>query len=495
MKSQILKFFSFTIISIISLGEIQNAHSLPMDWKGQLGFDSLRLTNFNRTDDDVSSPANGSYEVKGTSGTAYIQGMIFLLNPQVIVNDHVTMKAELSTGMDRGGTVGDGASYLESNNGMGHANIYHTTPKQNQSLNVNQIYMDIYSDLATFKVGRMARNWGLGALINSGEKSWDRFFTYYEGIEATFSLGNLYIIPSWSNISNGDKLTRDGEIRDLAIGLLYDNPDKDMKLGIYFGKRSTNGNPMYRVDDNNDGTFAANETLSQSKLKIYDFFISRYFGKFYAGVEVPYINGELGNLAGTKTDYKSIGYILETNYEFNERWKQHLNFGMVDGDKGAAGDYNALYLHPNYQIANIMFRYNLDAVENLDTGAGDTGKENIYASSINNAMFLKLATEYKRGLWTWHFAWIYGKAREVASSGQRAYNHQNGYHYTAAASQSDDLGHEFDINFDYQWNPNLTLTGVAGYYLVGDYYAFTNTGTEISLSNQMITGLRLNLKF
>jgi hypothetical protein len=491
----IMKFFVVLSLFIISVFKIQNAIALPMDWKGQLGFDSLRLTNYTRTDADTTSPGNGSYAIKGNGDTAYIQGMIFMLNPQVIVNDHVTMKAELSTGMDRGGTVGDGATYLESNNGMGHANIYHTTAKQNQSLNVNQVYMDIYSDLATFKVGRHAKNWGLGALINSGEKAWDRFFTYYEGVEATFSLGNLYIIPSWSNISNGDKLTRDGEIRDIAISLLYDNPDKDMKLGIYFGKRETNGNPMYRVDDNNDGSFASNETLSESKLKLYDFFISRYFGNFYAGLEVPYVNGELGYLAGTKTDYKSISYILETNYEFNERWKQHLNFGIIGGDKGDSGEYTALYLHPNYQIANILFRYNLDAVENLDTGAGTTGKENVYASSVNNAMFLKLATEYKKGLWTWNFAWIYAKARETATSGLRAYNHMNGYHYTAAANQSDDLGHEFDVNFDYQWNPNLTLTGVAGYYIVGDYYAFTNSATENSLSNQMITGVRLNLKF
>ncbi|MDH4467787.1 MAG: hypothetical protein QE271_06995 [Bacteriovoracaceae bacterium] len=487
--------FLLSIICITGLSKIQNSFALPVDWKGQLGFDSMRLSNFTRTKDDTTNPATGSYEVSGEGKTAYIQGMIFNFNPNVIVNDHVTMKAEFSTGMDRGGTVGDGGTYLEANNGMGHANIYHTSAKQNQSLNVNQVYMEVFSDLATFKIGRMARHWGLGALFSSGDKAWDRFFTYYEGVEATFSLGNLYIVPSWSNISNGGQLTRDGEIRDLAISLLYDNPDKDMKLGVYFGKRNTNGNPDYRVDQDQDGSFTSDETLSHSDLKIYDFFASRYFGKFYIGAEVPYVNGDLGNLAGTQTAYKSLSYILETNYEFNERWKQHLNFGIVGGDKGDTGEFTALYLHPNYQIANILFRYNLDAVQNLNTGTDGSKKENIYSSSINNAMYLKLATDYKSGLWTWTFAWIYAKARETASINQRSFNHQNGYHYTAATSQSSDLGHEFDVNFDYQWNPNLVLTGVAGYYLVGDYYAFTNTSTPNAVANQMITGVRLNLKF
>jgi hypothetical protein len=471
----------------ITLFSLQDLYALPMDFGGELGFDSIRVSNYRRTKDSTSTVANGSEAIEGSGDSAYIQTYLFKLKPSMIINDHVTMRGEVTTGSGRGGNLGEG-SYNASNEGKGHTHYFHTTPNNNSAnnLNVNQLYIDVYSETATYRIGRFAKHWGLGALINGGDKSWDRFFTYYEGAEAIFSLGKLYITPSWSNISNNDVMTHSGEIKDIALSLLYDNPDKDMKFGIYLGKRSTNGNSIYqtRPDDSPTGTL---QTLTNSDSNLLDLFMSRYFGNFYLGVEVPYVYGELGNVNGVATDFKGLAVLVQSSYEFNERWTTFAHFGKVDGDEGKRGTFNAVYLHPNYQVAELMFRYNFDAVSD--------GTENIFESSITNAMFLKLGATYKKNLWSWNMAWIYGKADQTASNGSRAFNHSQGYHFTGAANQKDDLGHEIDVSFDYQWNPNLVLSGVGAYYMVGDYYAFTNSTTELSLSNQMAAGLKLNLKF
>jgi hypothetical protein len=465
------------------------AYSLPIDFGGELGFDTLRVSNSRRTkSSSTTDPGVGSEQIQGSSDTAYIQSYLFKLNPTMVVNDHVTVKGEITTGKGRGGRMGEGG-YVAQQQGMGHAHYYHTTANQDSTnnLNLNQIYMEIYSETATYKVGRFSRHWGLGAMINNGESAWDRFFTYYEGAEAVFGLGKLYITPSWSNISNNEKLSHDGEIKDVGLSLLYDNPDKDTKFGVYLGKRKTNGNPIYTANAENSNSSTSATTITSSSSSLLDFFMSRYWGDFYLGAEVPYLYGDLGNLNGTKTDMKGVAIIVDSSYQINEQWKAAVTVGKIDGEEGKSGRFSAVYLHPNFQVAELMFRYNWDAVS--------ASSENIYESSITNTSFLKFGAVYKKALWDWNFSWIYAQADSVAKSGSRAFQHENGYHFTAAADQSKDLGHEFDLKFNYQWNPNLVLSGIAAYYMVGDYYAFTNTGTSSSVSNQFATGLKLDLKF
>jgi hypothetical protein len=41
----------------------------------------------------------------------------------------------------------------------------------------------------------------------------------------------------------------------------------------------------------------------------------------------------------------------------------------------------------------------------------------------------------------------------------------------------------------------VTISGYYGYWKVGDYYAFTNTGDDLSLSNVHGGGLRATLEF
>jgi hypothetical protein len=134
-----------------------------------------------------------------------------------------------------------------------------------------------------------------------------------------------------------------------------------------------------------------------------------------------------------------------------------------------------------------MFRYNYVGF--------NENQNSIYDSSITNTRYFKFMTTYKSDMWTWKTALIMAKARETASAGKKSYHHEEGYRFDSTQDQDDDMGYELDINFEYKWNPNITFGGFFGYWWVGQYYAYTNTGSSIGLANVMGTGLKVAVDF
>jgi hypothetical protein len=87
-------------------------------------------------------------------------------------------------------------------------------------------------------------------------------------------------------------------------------------------------------------------------------------------------------------------------------------------------------------------------------------------------------------------------AMETAKNGKDAYHHEENYRFAANEDQKDDYGYEFDLGFDYQWNPNVKISGFLAYWLVGDYYAFDNDANDsIATENILGTGMRIGIDF
>jgi hypothetical protein len=88
-------------------------------------------------------------------------------------------------------------------------------------------------------------------------------------------------------------------------------------------------------------------------------------------------------------------------------------------------------------------------------------------------------------------------ANEVAKSGASFFDHDKAAYVTsnANADQDSNLGMEFDAAFDYEWSPSIVVTGYVAHYQVGDYYAFTNSATELSVGDVTATGFKLNIGF
>lgn len=491
---------SLLLAAVLSTLSINSAQALPIDWSGTFGADTHYINNFRRTNDNItknSAAKTGTQGIDSNGGnTANFQTYIFRLQPQVIVNDGVTFKSELSTGQIRGGFLGDNSA--NNANGSGNNAYYFTTPANQSGLNINQAYMELYADTALIKIGRMSKHYGLGAVYDDGKEAWDRFFTMYDGIEATMRIGNFSVVPYWAKISsqgnsaknfanNNAANNKSADVREMGVTAQYDNKNRDLVVSVLYAKRfSEVGNQFYHADT--DASATAN-LRGKTNVTIIDAYISKKWNKFSIAAEVPMMNGDYGNVydANTKSKIAATSYILEAGYELNPKWNLNLHLGQINGDKGSSNKFEAMYLHPNYQIADLMFRYYYPSI--------NEGGRSVFDSSITNTRYAKLAANYMTDKWTWKFAAIMAKAMETANAGSRSYHHEEQYSFNSTQKQKNDLGTEIDVGFDYRWNPNVTISGYYGYWMVGDYYSFSNTTTKLKTSAVHGGGLRATLQF
>jgi hypothetical protein len=165
-----------------------------------------------------------------------------------------------------------------------------------------------------------------------------------------------------------------------------------------------------------------------------------------------------------------------------------LNAGIISGSDDDEDSQEAMYLHPNFQIAEIMFRYNREGFQAVG--------ENAFRSNMTNTNYAKLYAHYESEAWSWRMDFIMAKAEQVASNGKSFYDHKSQTYQTATLDQEEDLGLELDVAFDYKWSPSVIVTGYIGYYQVGEFYSFTNNVNEdIEVSDITSTGMKVNIGF
>lgn len=498
--------FPYFFIALISTLSINSAFALPIDWTGVFGVDTHLLNNVCRTKDNVPAKYNTGTgaRISGTEGTQGIDGdcgasfqtYIFKLNPSIIVNDGVTLKGEFSSGYLRGGFAGDNST--NGQNGTG-GSYFHTSPAQRSGLNVNQMYMELYADTALIRIGRMSRHFGLGIVFDAGNDPWDRFFTMYDGIDAEMKIGNFSVTPYYAKIStyaddDSDTTTPDGarpsggwDVRETGITAKYDNKARDLVVSVLYGKRFSEAkNSLY---NNTSNTSALPRDLGKTEVTVIEPFISKRWNKFKIAAEASIQSGDYGDVyaSGQKSRLSANAYIAELKYDLNPKWDIGATLGQVSGDNGGSTKFEALYLHPNYHVADLMFRYSYPSF--------NEGGKNVFDSSITNTQFYKIYGNYKTDKWTWKGAFIVASAMKTAKVG-RSYHHEEHYSFTGTEKQKNDYGYEVDFGFDYRWNPNVVISGYYGYWVVGDYYAFTNNAaTDMEVTNVHGGGLRATLEF
>lgn len=492
MTAQRFRFISTIFISTLSV----NALALPIDWSGTFGVDSHTISNSCRAEDSSNTP--GSQGIDGKCNASF-QTYIFKLNPQIIVNDGVTLKGEFSTGHMRGGFAGDNAASNE--NGPSNNAHFSSTPAQNSTLNVNQMYMELYADTALVKIGRMSKHFGLGIVWDNGEDAWDRFFTMYDGIEAEMKIGNFSFTPYFAKISStkNDNPTNgpaggagspngEGDVKEMGLVAKYENKNRDLTVAVLYGKRKSE--PYNTLYTRNSDPTTTDLDYQRTNVTIIEPYVSKRWNKFTVAAEASIQTGDYGKVydANTESKLSANAYVLEASYELNPKWNVGLTLGQVSGDKSGTNKFEATYLNPNYNIADLMFRYNYAAFTTANRGGA-------FDASVANAQFIRLSGDYKTDKWTWKMAAIMAKAMETAKNGDKSYHHEGNYSFTAAGDQDDDLGVEVDVGFDYRWNPNVTISGYYGYWKVGDYYGFSNTGDDLSVKSIHGGGLRATLDF
>ena len=488
--------FRLTSIGLFSALSINSAMALPIDWTGVFGADTHLLSNTCRTNDDVTKVPTAKTGTQGLANgdcDANFQTYTFRLNPSIIVNDGVTLKGEISTGHIRGNFAGSDSA--NNQDGSGNNSYFFTTPAQRSALNMNQMYMEMYADTALIKIGRMSRQFGMGMVFDNGSDPWDRFLTMYDGIEAEMKIGNFSVTPHFAKISsyNSNQTTRPGEpagnydVRELGLIAKYDNKNKDLVASVLYAKRSSERrNSLYNAEED---TSAASFERGKTEVTIIEPYVSKRWSKLKVSAEASLQSGDYGKVydANTESKISAQAFMGEAKYDLNPKWDICFLAGQVSGDDGSTDRFEATYLHPNFHIADLMFRYNYAGI--------NEGGRSIFDSSITNTRFYKLYANYKSDNWTWKGAFIMANALETAKAGKDSYHHEENYRFTANQDQDDSFGYEVDFGFDYRWNPNVIISAYYSYWKVGDYYSFSNTTDKLSLANVYGGGLKATLEF
>lgn len=476
MSKQLQKLLATTILVLLPVA----SEALPIDWHGSFGVDSTLISSFRRIKaKDLNSTGDGTQEVGldvGKKGNASWQSYIFRLAPTMVINDAATFFGELSTGYANGGYLGDSpqtdaqATSTPPSSGANGGPLYYHNQARGQSLNVKKAYLELYSDTATYMIGRHSYEWALGGIYNDGSDVWDRHAYSRDGITMKLKIGNFHVAPFWSKVSNPG-YTDATNAKEYGASLLYDNQERDIAFGLLYAKKSSSSfNPVYSTTISTP----TSTSLGENSITVTDLYFKKIFGKFDMAIEVPLMSGELGKTtaAASATTYSAKAFLIQTNYKHTETWTMGLDAGQVRGHDGSSGKFSALYLNPNYQVANLLFRYNIAAL-------GDsTHATSVYDSYITNARYFKLHSSYNSEKWTFDTAIIYAKALEVAKAGEVAYNHTKNKLFTATTNQSDSLGTEIDFNAKYHWNKEISIGSGLGYLFTGDYFGYTNDATK-----------------
>lgn len=465
-----------------------STYALPIDWHGVFGVDTTSIDNYRRLDKTTAgSAADLSQELgfaAGNETSASFQSYVFRLNPHLIVNDSASFKAEFSSGYGRGGLLGeDSASNGNTTRSNDHSLYFYNTSGGSQNLQINKMYMELYSDTATYVIGRHSADWGLGVVQNSGKNVWDRHSFSRDGVTMKVKLGNFKVEPFWAKIENTESLTSSTKVSEMGLSLAYDNVDRDLGFGILYSTKEASSN-------NSTSVGTSSNKLGATDAKLTDIYFRKGFGKFNFAVEFPLLSGTVGDVYGTgSVKLKASALIFESTYELTDTWTVGIDAGQVSGDDGSPASFQAMYLNPNYQVANLLFRYNLAAVSNP--------AQSVHDSNISNASYLKLKAKYNSENWTWRTAMIYAKADQVATAGERGYNHSTNKLSTASATanQESDYGMELDLGFEYKWNEAVTVGGDFGYLFTGDYYGFNDTTTPNAVDNSYMMQLKTAIHF
>ncbi len=489
------------------------AQALELDWSGQFWSEYHMIADYTMNPpgggalDNARAKAGGYYIPEGGSNLAHLQTVFLRLRPKIIVNDNIAIKTEWWVGDPVFGMFGNALPYSPDQS------WYSSSQSRGSLITAQRFWSELITDFGVVQIGRVPLHWGLGIVWNAGENLWDRYMSTGDAVRwiakfGSFSLmpsfivnsaginigGNAQVLPSGSAIINN--LDSFGSVQDFSLILKYENEDDQLEGGLNFIKRwiGSGQDPTYRA--------ALPVGLQgSSNFSIFDFYARKKMQAWKISAELPFTLGNLGS-----AQYNSLGLATEVSYTPNDTWNWLMKGGFASGQandsKATPDQYDAFYFNPNYHIAMIMFNYQLANFAAPQTLNNPNLAPNQLASPFNNpivnAVYLSLGTEIKpNDKWTLRPNLVYAYAPIAASQGSYFLNtwSRQMVEQKTTTNQGHHLGVELDLGVSFQWDENFLFAWDNGFFLPGNYYAFSNTDMPNLTSLVFATAFRVGISF
>jgi len=506
IRNIILKpiFLSLTLFFACS-----SSQAVHLDWSGQFWFDNHWLNNYqlNRSkpgyDADPDYYNTGGPYVPGAGEKNVIWFSAFMkLKPKVVVNDSIILKSEWHVGSPIYGFMG-----RDFPNSGGEQYNFTGSQKNGAAITAARFWANLITDFGTIEIGRAPIHWGLGAIWNSGDNLYDRYQSSGDMVRLVAKFGSITVSPAIVKVSMGNSVAgaldtssattsfpsvvnpKEGndDVTDYQIAAKYENTEEDFDFGMMWDRR---------VGNKAQSGLLLSPTGSGSKklnFNLFDFYVKKKLSRFTLGLEIPFYTGVVGGIDGSANDFKysSLAVIVEASYT-SDQWDIALKGGRVPGQPvtNASGQnvttidtgtkYRAIYLHKNYGLGLIMFKYNLYGLgaNNPDTQSASSLRSP-YDNPIVNANYVSLSPTFKLDKWAFHATFLGAWAMESVpnEAGKVFYNHHRRTFHTVATnsgSQSSFMGWEMDYGVAFKWDDNFVADWEVGLFFPGKYYNFAN---------------------
>ncbi len=185
----------FTLVA--SVVTSSTALALDLDWHGQFRAEANTIYGYSHGKEWGGAGDQGYFVPKNGESPATFQNLFFRLNPDVIVNDNISVRSEWWMGTpDRGMFGSSQSSNFESRQ-------FYATDAGNSIISARLLYLEATSDFGVVTVGRAPLSWGLGLVWNSRMDSknknaaFERFPTNADVVKITTKVGAFKITPAF----------------------------------------------------------------------------------------------------------------------------------------------------------------------------------------------------------------------------------------------------------------------------------------------------------
>ena len=386
---------------------------------------------------------------------------------------------------------------------------------------ISEAYVEYASDYCILQIGRRARHWGMGAVINDGKTPFSYRGSIYDGISCEvnparfqnfgFSFGydvlsdrgTSYLVGADRNEVGAFNESSDN-LRQFFVSVNSGNrvsePDSDFvhDIGLYFAWISGSGDTSIKLTDlytmlkyrrfsfENELIFRLGSSKDPSLARLGGIYSTEDNSTVNKTTAIGFVGAlsytlyETGKIVAPeefkKSDYKA--HILSVNYAYVPGDSDGALPSYKDGEELRDSKAEAMSLNPNYKPALILFNSPFLQDMRVD-GIHDP-------NAVMNAKLVSLGYKYTdASLMDIGVKFIGAWLNKTASSGADAYYTDETRPIVGMGSQKS-LGYELDLSFFRNENKYLSYGADIGICLPGKAFDIDG-GKKATIALQLST--------